>query len=463
MKERRTFLLLLLIVITFIGCPVVDTSLHVTYQGNQNTGGSAPTDAISYNQGNEVTILGNSGSLVKSEYTFDGWNTKADGTGTSYEEGETFTIGSQSVTLYAEWTPLPSIKAVAAGSGFSYILKNDGTLWVTGINGAGQLGDGTNTNRSSAYQIMDGVKAISASRYQHAMILDEDGNLYGVGDNSAGQLGLPDSINYINTPELIKTGIASVSCGYYYTMAIDTDGNLLATGSNGISGVLGNDSEENSFGFIQIDTDVLTVSAGNRHTLYVNTDGNLYAMGDSNNGKLGRPYSSSNTYDRSPVLVSGISDVRAVSAGENHSLVITNSNELWSFGWQNDGQLLDSIDNESGSVSTPTKVLDNIKFADAGSNKSMVITTSDELYVVGYNTAGLLGDGTATYRQTYASPEKVRTGVYTCSMGVDHSLIIDNDSTVYGAGYNSTGQLGQGTTDYNNHYAFLEIPLITSP
>ena len=90
-----------------------------------------------------------------------------------------------------------------------------GLCGVTGINGAGQLGDGTNTNRSSAYQIMDEVQAISASRYQHAMILKENGDLYGVGDNSDGQLGLQDTIANINTPQLVKTGIASVSCGYY--------------------------------------------------------------------------------------------------------------------------------------------------------------------------------------------------------------------------------------------------------
>ena len=453
---------MILVVITGIGCTVSDTSLHVLYQGNQHTGGTSPSDSTLYNQGDEVTILGNSGALVRSGYTFSGWNTEADGTGLSYEAGDTFTIDSEHVTLYAVWTPEVLITSVAAGSGYSYILKNDGTLWVTGINGAGQLGDGTNTNRSSAYQIMDEVQAISASRYQHAMILKENGDLYGVGDNSDGQLGLQDTIANINTPQLVKTGIASVSCGYYYTMAIDTDGNLWATGSNGISGVLGNNSQEKQYGFVQIDTDVLTVSAGNRHTLYAKTDGSLYAMGDSNYGKLGRPYSSSDTYDRLPVRVSGISDVRAVSAGMNHSLVITNSDELWSFGWQDNGQLVDGHDVDSA-ISTPTKVLEHVKYADAGVDKSMVITTSDELYVVGYNTYGMLGDGTATYRQTYITPEKVRTGVYACSMGEGHSLIIDNDSTVYGAGYNSSGELGQGTTDSDNHFDFLEISLMSSP
>ena len=79
-----------------------DVKYHVTYDGNGETGGSVPTDATDYNRNATVTVLGN-GSLVKTGYTFDGWNTKADGSGTNYTAGNTFSI-SQDVTLYAQWT-----------------------------------------------------------------------------------------------------------------------------------------------------------------------------------------------------------------------------------------------------------------------------------------------------------------------------------------------------------------------
>ena len=92
-------------------------------------GGPLPLIQHSTIKGDEVTILGNSGALVRSGYTFSGWNTEADGTGLSYEAGDTFTIDSEHVTLYAVWTPEVLITSVAAGSGYSYILKNDGTLW----------------------------------------------------------------------------------------------------------------------------------------------------------------------------------------------------------------------------------------------------------------------------------------------------------------------------------------------
>ena len=77
----------------------------VTYDGNSNTSGNAPVDGSSpYVTGSTVTVLGNSGSpvLEKSGYTFSGWNTESDGSGTSYSQGNTFAINAD-VTLYAQW------------------------------------------------------------------------------------------------------------------------------------------------------------------------------------------------------------------------------------------------------------------------------------------------------------------------------------------------------------------------
>ncbi len=74
----------------------------VTYNGNGSTGGTPPTDAGSYLPGASATVLGNTGSLVKTGYTFGGWNTQADGNGTTYAAGENLTVTSNT-TLYALW------------------------------------------------------------------------------------------------------------------------------------------------------------------------------------------------------------------------------------------------------------------------------------------------------------------------------------------------------------------------
>ena len=79
------------------------TTYTVTYSGNGNTSGSAPTDSNSpYASGSTVTVLGNTGNLAKTNYSFAGWNTASDGSGTNYSAGNTFTI-TGNITLYARW------------------------------------------------------------------------------------------------------------------------------------------------------------------------------------------------------------------------------------------------------------------------------------------------------------------------------------------------------------------------
>jgi uncharacterized repeat protein (TIGR02543 family) len=77
----------------------------VTYSGNGSQSGTVPVDSGKYTQGQTVTVLGNSGGLALSGYAFAGWTTSTTGPGASYPVGATFTMGTDSVTLYAVWIP----------------------------------------------------------------------------------------------------------------------------------------------------------------------------------------------------------------------------------------------------------------------------------------------------------------------------------------------------------------------
>jgi hypothetical protein len=105
----------------------------VTYNGNGNSAGSVPSDSAEYADGSTVVVLGNSGSLVKSGYPFNGWNTAADGSGTGYAVGATFTITAP-VTLYAMWpakiTPPAGLVSWWRGEGnaIDTLGTNNGTL-----------------------------------------------------------------------------------------------------------------------------------------------------------------------------------------------------------------------------------------------------------------------------------------------------------------------------------------------
>jgi len=102
----------------------------VTYNGNTKTSGNVPVDGSSpYLTGSSVTVLGNSGTLAKTGYTFAGWNTAANGSGTSYAQGDTFTIDAN-IILYARWALSPPTGLSSVGGDITaYILfQQSGTV-----------------------------------------------------------------------------------------------------------------------------------------------------------------------------------------------------------------------------------------------------------------------------------------------------------------------------------------------
>ncbi|UEG49094.1 InlB B-repeat-containing protein [Ferruginibacter lapsinanis] len=104
----------------------------VTYDGNNNTSGTAPVDAGSpYDYNSTVTVKANTGNLKRTGYTFAGWNTAADGNGTDYAAtgSATFSLGLGDVVLYAKWS-------TCSGYTFTGEIDNDYTKpgnWQCGI------------------------------------------------------------------------------------------------------------------------------------------------------------------------------------------------------------------------------------------------------------------------------------------------------------------------------------------
>ena len=78
------------------------TTYTVTYDANEGTGG--PYNVRNISSGSNHTVLARSATGInRSGHTFQGWNTKEDGTGTDYKEGSSLPVTSN-ITLYAQWS-----------------------------------------------------------------------------------------------------------------------------------------------------------------------------------------------------------------------------------------------------------------------------------------------------------------------------------------------------------------------
>ena len=82
-----------------------------------------------------------------------------------------------------------TLGAVAAGENHSLVVKEDGSVWTTGYNDDGQLGDKTTTNSSTFKRVIDGGAVAVAGGDEHSIVLMADGKVMTTGGNEKGQLG----------------------------------------------------------------------------------------------------------------------------------------------------------------------------------------------------------------------------------------------------------------------------------
>jgi uncharacterized repeat protein (TIGR02543 family) len=106
MKKTVFLAVVFLFVLLIIGCGGAppDATFKVIYRCSiQESTGFPPTDDKRYVNGTKATVLGK-GSLQLAGHTFDGWNTRADGSGSSYKEGDEILV-DRGISLYAMWKP----------------------------------------------------------------------------------------------------------------------------------------------------------------------------------------------------------------------------------------------------------------------------------------------------------------------------------------------------------------------
>lgn len=129
-------------------CAYTQNTLAVTYEYNGGTGGAPPNDPALYTSGNIVTVKGNTVNMLRGNYIFTGWNTAADGSGTGYTAGQTFSISANTI-LYAQWTNCTGLTASSfwqAVPGNSIYGTNDFCLQKYAASNSGGVPISTHTN-----------------------------------------------------------------------------------------------------------------------------------------------------------------------------------------------------------------------------------------------------------------------------------------------------------------------------
>lgn len=333
------------------------------------------------------------------------------------------------------------ITAFDAGYMHSLCIRSDGTVWAWGDNTYGQLGNGNNQSSVSPQKVLglSNVKQISAG-YYHNLAYCDDGTLWQWGRDIG------------NTPQKVDlTNVSKISAGLDYTLVIS---------ANTVYGWGKNDKGQLGLGYTyerivvpqviyRNSKGIITVSAGAEHSLLLTRDEAVYGWGYNSCGELGEADVGKTILQ--PRLLSFSEDIGhlgSVSAGNKTSFV-GGYGGILSFG--------QSMIRDSGVDHTPDKIGSKAVFSpdylDLGA--TIAVHTMGYGYTYGDNTYGQRADGSFSPMlgsSTLQSEEEGLAFAAPCAAGGEHIIIhARNADTVWACGRNSKGQLGDGTT-YDSCY-----------
>ncbi len=364
------------------------------------------------------------------------------------------------------------VSQVSVGDNHTMILKTDDTLWAVGNNGSGQLGNDSTDHRLTPVKVMTGVAQVSAG-FSYTMIVKKNGELWAVGLNHLGQLGVGGGNNNELTAVQVRTAPApegrpmtevdQVSASNNHTIILKTNGELWAVGKNNF-GQLGDNSQENKANPVQVltaplpaggrpMTEVAQISSGGSYTVILKTTDTLWAVGLNNNRQLGDGTADPFKLTPAQVMIAAgnpMNDVKQISAGSQHTMILKNDHTLWAVGLNDRGQLGDGTNDNAPN---PVQVMSDVDYVSAGHTHTMIVKRDGSLWGFGRNSDGQLGDGTKNdandpveVRTAPAPAGRPMTAVAKVSAGNAHTMILKTNGTLWAVGANGSGQLGDGTT-----------------
>jgi alpha-tubulin suppressor-like RCC1 family protein/uncharacterized protein YjdB len=178
----------------------------------------------------------------------------------------------------------------------------------------------------------------------------------------------------------------------------------------------------------------------------IRADGTLWTWGQGGNGRLGH----GNTANlNAPTQVGQDANWAHISMGYLHGAAVRSNGTLWAWGVNSYGQLGRGYTSQTEATPAQAGADTNWKIVAAGDSHTMAIKTDGTLWGAGLNNSGQLGDGTTANRSTF-----VRIGTATnwvaVECGVNHTVALRADGTLWAWGVNSAGQVGDGTTVVKN-------------
>ena len=333
------------------------------------------------------------------------------------------------------------------GTNGTAMIGDNGHLYVWGYNGYGWQGRGSSNNTEAtpfdatadsnnsingkqAYWIATNGKGNQS--YHNFMVLCTDGTAHGCGNNAYGQLGISNTTNQNRFTAVSQTAVK------FWKVFSNTDRycSHIALGAVYGDSLVGG-------GTVGATTNILTETPTKFRVYFWGYAGD-YQDGTNSNTNRTVPTEITFFYTNNHNIVECV--------GTRHSWFARDAaNKLWFWGYPYGGH------GGTGTTATtvaPTEVgTDVAEIAVSKSNNgntcAMYRKTNGDIYTSGYNGYGQLGQGNSnnlsTFTQSTSAPSGITKLMYTGSQNYETAVALTSSGEVWAVGYNGNNACGDGT------------------
>jgi alpha-tubulin suppressor-like RCC1 family protein len=228
---------------------------------------------------------------------------------------------------------------------------------------------------------------------KNVLIVTNDDNVFAFGDNNYGVLGFGNDreVKEITINEnLSHKQIVDFKNSWKHVIGRTIHGKVYCWGENGIFCVLGNGKKDTIIYKPELneylnDKQIIDICCGFNHSLVLTNSGELYAWGGNWYGQIGN-----GNFDNQsiPIKVNGFNDEKVIqiTCGEWHSMALTESGHVFSWGLNSSGQLgLEKTNkaNKPSIVSLSNEI--PIKKISCGREHSLLLSRDAHIYWFGNN------------------------------------------------------------------------------
>jgi len=340
--------------------------------------------------------------------------------------------------------------ALSIGDQNACALFGSGAVKCWGNNQSGQLGDGTETNRSRPVDVVGlaaGVKALSAGG-AHTCALLNTGGLQCWGANDKGQLGDGTSDKRLTPVDVARlgSGVKALSAGAAHTCALLASGATNCWGSNS-RGQLGNSTGLSSPNPAEVFVGRANVglSTGGDVSCVQDSKGVVSCWGSNQNELFGN----ATVADRpSPAPVSGLDPgASSVQVGTSHACALLASGAVRCWGKNSSGELGDGSKFTSSQPVEVSMLLPGTKKLAVGGLHTCALASTGEIQCWGARIPGVATSGSQSGNLIPILVEGLGASIIDLAAGKGSSCALLEEGEIRCWGTNESGQLGDGSLE----------------